>query len=62
VISPHARRAHVDHTIYDTGSILRFLTRRFGLRQLPGLKLRDASMIAAGGPPPGDLTNALHFG
>ena len=62
VISPHAKRGHVDHTMYDTGSILRFLTRRFGLQSLPGLKLRDASMIAAGGPPPGDLTNALQFG
>jgi acid phosphatase len=61
VISPHAKRGHVDHTMYDTGSILRFLTRRFGLQSLPGLKLRDASMIAAGGPPPGDLTAALQF-
>ncbi|MEO5812041.1 MAG: acid phosphatase [Rhodanobacter sp.] len=61
VVSPFARRGFVDHTIYDTGSILRFITRRFGLKQLPGLKLRDASMIAAGGPPPGDLTAALQF-
>jgi len=61
VMSPHARKGFVDHTIYDTGSILRFITRRFGLKQLPGLKLRDASMIAAGGPPPGDLTAALQF-
>lgn len=61
VISPHAKRGFVDHTIYDTGSILRFLTRRFDLKLLPGLKLRDASMIAAGGPPPGDLTAALQF-
>ncbi|MGN6120929.1 MAG: acid phosphatase [Rhodanobacter sp.] len=61
VISPHAKRGFVDHTIYDTGSILRFLTRRFDLELLPGLKLRDASMIAAGGPPPGDLTAALQF-
>ena len=61
IVSPHARKGFVDHTIYDTGSILRFITRRFGLQQLPGLKLRDASMIAAGGPPPGDLTAALQF-
>ncbi|MGY3041140.1 acid phosphatase [Rhodanobacter sp. TND4EL1] len=61
VVSPFAKKGFVDHTIYDTGSILRFITRRFGLRQLPGLKLRDASMIAAGGPPPGDLTAALQF-
>ncbi|MEO5830853.1 MAG: acid phosphatase [Rhodanobacter sp.] len=62
IVSPHGKKGFVDHTIYDTGSILRFITRRFGLRQLPGLKLRDASMIAAGGPPPGDLTAALQFG
>ena len=61
IVSPHAKKDFVDHTIYDTGSILRFITRRFGLQQLPGLKLRDASMIAAGGPPPGDLTAALQF-
>jgi acid phosphatase len=61
VVSPHAKKGFVDHTVYDTGSILRFITRRFGLKQLPGLKLRDASMIAAGGPPPGDLTAALQF-
>jgi acid phosphatase len=61
VISPFARRDVVDHTIYDTGSILRFITRRWGLQKLPGLQLRDASMIAAGGPPPGDLTAALQF-
>jgi acid phosphatase len=62
VVSPFAKRGHVDHTIYDTGSIARFITRRFGLPKLPGLKLREESMIAAGGPAPGDLTAALQFG
>ncbi len=61
VISPFAKKGFVDHTIYDTGSILRFITRRFGLKKLPGLALREQSMIAAGGPPPGDLTAALQF-
>ena len=61
IVSPFAKKGFVDHTIYDTGSILRFITRRFGLKKLPGLKLRDAAMIAAGGPPPGDLTAALQF-
>jgi acid phosphatase len=61
VISPHARRGEVDHTIYDTGSVARFLTRRFGLKKLPGLIEREHAMIAAGGPPPGDLTGALAF-
>lgn len=59
IVSPHARAGEVDHTIYDTGSIARFLTRRFGLEKLPGLILRDEAMIAAGGPAPGDLTAAL---
>jgi acid phosphatase len=61
VISPHARHGEVDHTIYDTGSIARFITRRWGLEKLPGLIERERAMIAAGGPPPGDLTGALRF-
>ncbi|WP_267225378.1 acid phosphatase [Dyella silvae] len=61
IVSPFAKKGHVDHTIYDTGSIARFLTRRFGLEKLPGLALREQAMTAAGGPPPGDLTNALDF-
>jgi hypothetical protein len=49
VVSPFAKSGFVDHTIYDTGSILRFITRRFGLEKLPGLKLREDAMVAAGG-------------
>ncbi|MBF7013557.1 acid phosphatase [Novosphingobium resinovorum] len=59
VISPRARKDFVDHTIYDTGSIARFLTRRFGLAKLPGLAMREEAMRAAGGVAPGDLTGAL---
>ncbi|EGD58792.1 hypothetical phosphoesterase protein [Novosphingobium nitrogenifigens DSM 19370] len=62
VISPHAKKGHVDHTTYDTGSIARFITRRFGLEKLDGLALRERSMVAAGGPAPGDLTEALDLG
>ncbi|WP_049623344.1 acid phosphatase [Frateuria defendens] len=61
IVSPHAKKGHVDHTVYDTGSIARFLTRRFGLEKLPGLAMREEAMVAAGGPPPGDLTAALQF-
>ena len=50
IISPYARRGFVDHTQYDTTSILKFITRRFGLESLPGVR---AEM--------GDLTNALDF-
>jgi acid phosphatase len=59
VVSPHARKGHVDHTLYDTGSIQRFLNRRFGLEPLPGIVARDRAMVAAGGVAPGDLTAAL---
>ncbi|WP_260926244.1 acid phosphatase [Novosphingobium sp. 9] len=59
VISPHARKGYVDHTVYDTGSIARFITRRFGLEKLEGLARREKAMIAAGGAAPGDLTGAL---
>lgn len=62
VVSPLARKGHVDHTIYDTGSIARLIVRRFGLETLPGLIERDTAMMAAGGPAPGDLTNALDIG
>ncbi|MEJ0051198.1 MAG: acid phosphatase [Methylovirgula sp.] len=57
IISPFARRGLVDHTLYDTTSILRLITRRFGLPELAGLKVRDAAM--AGEPKLGDLTPAL---
>jgi phospholipase C len=59
IISPYARRGYVDHTFYDTSSILRFLTRRYDLPQLPGLALRDRAFADRGAPPPGDLTGAL---
>ncbi|MBN8712500.1 MAG: acid phosphatase [Xanthomonadales bacterium] len=62
VISPFARKGYVDHTIYDTGSILRFITRRFSLKKLAGLRMREEAMVAAGGPAPGDLTAALDLG
>jgi phospholipase C len=61
IISPYARRGYVDHTLYDTSSIARFLTRRFDLPRLPGLVLRDEAFAANGAPPPGDLTGALNL-
>ncbi|HEY0336750.1 MAG TPA: alkaline phosphatase family protein, partial [Burkholderiales bacterium] len=48
IVSPHARRGFVDHTPYDTTSILKLITRRFGLEPLPGVRAHV-----------GDLTNAL---
>ncbi|WP_296182814.1 acid phosphatase [Pseudomonas sp. UBA1879] len=61
VVSPFARKGTVDHTVYDTASILRLITRVHGLEKLDGLTERDNAMIARGQTPMGDLTNALHF-
>jgi phospholipase C len=48
LISPFVKKGYVDHTPYDTGSILRLLSRRFALAPLPDA--RDKL---------GDLTGAL---
>ncbi len=61
VVSPFAKKGHVDHTVYDTGSISRLIIRRFGLETLPGLKAREDGMLAEEGFKPGDLTAALQF-
>ena len=61
LVSPHVKRGHVEHSVYDTGSIARFITRRFGLEKLPGLLQREQAMQAASGIRPGDLTEALKF-
>jgi acid phosphatase len=50
IVSPYARRGFVDSTEYDTTSILKFITRRFALQPLPGVRART-----------GDLTGALKF-
>ncbi|MES2253947.1 MAG: acid phosphatase [Pseudomonadota bacterium] len=59
LISPHVKAGHVEHTVYDTGSIMRFLTRRFALEKLPGLEMRERAMMRHEGFAPGDLTEAL---
>jgi acid phosphatase len=59
IISPFAKRHFVDHTTYDTTSILRFLTKRFDLPVLAGITERDRAVASAGGRAIGDLTNAL---
>jgi len=59
IISPFAKRSTVDHTPYDTASILRLLIRRFGLEPLPGIVRRDEALAARREPPLGDLTGAL---
>ena len=59
IVSPFAKKGFVDHTLYDTTSILSLITRRFALSMLPGLQRRNAAVAANGNPPLGDLTNAL---
>ena len=61
VVSPFARKGTVDHTVYDTASILRLITRVHQLEVLDGLKQRDDAMKSRGQAPMGDLTNALMF-
>ncbi len=61
IISPFAKKGTVDHTLYDTTSILRFITKRFDLPVLPGLAARDKALQANGHPAMGDLTNALNL-
>jgi acid phosphatase len=48
IVSPFAKKGYVDHTQYDTTSIIKFITRRFALEPLPGVR-----------PGAGDLTGAL---
>jgi len=48
VVGPTVKRGFVDHTSYDTTSILKLITERFGLEPLPGVRAKA-----------GDLTHAL---
>jgi len=51
IISRYAKRGFVDKTSYDTTSILKFITRRFELEPLAGVRKKV-----------GDLTPAFDFG
>jgi acid phosphatase len=48
IISPYAKKGYVDSVAYDTTSIIKFLTRRFGLATLAGARKSV-----------GDLSNSL---
>ena len=61
IISPFAKRHNVDHTQYDTTSILKLITEKYALPVLPGLAARDAALIAHGGVANGDLTGPLNL-
>ena len=47
IISPFAKRGFVDHTRYDTTSILKLITRRFDLEPLPGVRRDTGDLTAA---------------
>lgn len=47
LIGPHVKRGFVDHTSYDTTSILKFITQRWGLEPLPGVRARAGDLSAA---------------
>ncbi len=47
IVSPYAKRGYIDHTSYDTTSILKFITRRFDLESLPGVRAGAGDLTAA---------------
>jgi phospholipase C len=47
VISALAKRGYIDSTAYDTTSILKLITVRFGLEPLPGVRERMGDLTAA---------------
>ena len=47
IISPFAKGRTIDHTLYDTTSILKLITRRFGLEPLPGVRRGVGDLSAA---------------
>jgi len=47
IVSPFARRGFVDSTVYDTTSILKFITRRWGLEPLPGVREKVGDLSGA---------------
>jgi phospholipase C len=47
IISPHARKHFVDHTLYDTTSILKFIEWRHGLKPLTKRDTEANNLLAA---------------
>jgi acid phosphatase len=46
IVSPFARRGEIDHTSYDTTSILKLITKRFDLEPLPGVREKTGDLTA----------------
>jgi len=47
IVSPYAKKGYVDHTSYDTTSIIKLITLRFGLEPLPGARANAGDLTAA---------------
>ncbi len=47
IISPYAKKGYVDSTLSDTTSIIKFITRRFGLEPLPGARSMMGDLSSA---------------
>lgn len=47
LIGPQVKRGFVDHTTYDSASILKFITRRFGLEPLKGVREKTGDLSGA---------------
>ncbi|MYM29538.1 acid phosphatase [Duganella sp. CY15W] len=59
IVSPYVKKGTVDHTQYDSASILRAITHRFNLPVLDGLTTRDKALATSGAKPMGDFSAAL---
>ena len=47
LIGPGVKRGFVDHTTYDTSSILKFISERWALEPLPGVRAKAGNFSAA---------------
>ncbi len=47
IVSPFAKRGHIDSTGYDTTSILKLITKRFDLEPLPGVRAKVGDLSEA---------------
>lgn len=47
VVSPYAKKGYVDHTTYDTTSILKFISKRFHLDPLPNVRRNMGDLSSA---------------
>jgi acid phosphatase len=59
IAGPTVRKGFVDHTMMDTTSILRFITRRWSLPELPGITRRRQALLQNSGAEQGDMSEVL---